>query len=47
MHSVYKLRRFFVMTYLPESIEEFINSKGEKKRNEMIAEAAVKMLDIV
>ncbi len=47
MHSVYRLRRFFVMTYLPESIEEFINSKGEHKGNEMIAEAAVKMLEIV
>ncbi len=47
MHSVYKGRRFYVMTYLPESIEEFIKSKEEHKRNEMIAEAAVKMLDIV
>ncbi len=47
MNSSYKLRRFFVMTYLPESIDDLIKSKGEHKRNEMLAEAAVKMLDIV
>lgn len=28
MHSFYKGRRFFVMTYLPESINDFINSRG-------------------
>ena len=47
MHSSYKLRRFFVMTYLPESIEDLVKSKGELKRNEMLSETAVKMLDAV
>ena len=26
MHSFYKGRRFFVMTYLPQSLEELVNS---------------------
>jgi hypothetical protein len=26
MHSSYKLRRFFVMTYLPQSIEDLVKS---------------------
>ena len=43
MHSSYKLRRFFVMTYLPESIEDLVKSKGELRRNEMLAETAEKM----
>jgi len=47
MHSSYKLRRFFVMTYLPESIEDLVKSKGELKRNEMLSDTAVKMLDAV
>jgi hypothetical protein len=47
MHSSYKLRRFFVMTYLPESIEDLVKSKGELRRNEMLAETAVKMLEAV
>ncbi len=47
MHSTYNLRSFCVMTYLPESIEELVKSKGEYKRSEMLAELAVKMLDVV
>jgi serine/threonine protein kinase len=47
MHSFYKSRRFFVMSYLPESIDDFIKSKGEKEKNRMITEAAMKMFDNV
>ena len=35
------------MTYLPDSIEDYIKSQGKDKRNEMLAETAVKMLDVV
>jgi serine/threonine protein kinase len=35
------------MTYLPESIEDLVKSKGELRRNEMLAETAVKMLEAV
>jgi serine/threonine protein kinase len=47
MHSFNKGRRFFVMTYLPESIDDLVNSKGPEKKDEMILEVAVKMLDAV
>jgi serine/threonine protein kinase len=46
-HSFYKSRRFFVMTYLPESIEDLLKSKGEDKRNMMIPEVAIKMLNAI
>ena len=35
------------MNYLPESLEDLLKSKGEQKKNEMLAETAVKMLDVV
>jgi serine/threonine protein kinase len=47
MHSFYKGRRFFAMTYLPESIEDFLRSKGEEKRDEMMTEVAIKMLNVI
>jgi hypothetical protein len=47
MHGSHKSRSFIVMNYLPESIEDFLKSKGEHKRNEMLAETAVKMLNVV
>jgi hypothetical protein len=37
MHSFHKGRRFFVMKYLPESLEDLIKSKGEEKKNELLA----------
>ena len=33
MHSFYKGRRFFVMQYLPESLEDLIKSQGEEKKD--------------
>ncbi len=47
MHSFHRGRRFFVMKYLPESLEDLIKSKGEGKREEMLASTAVKMLEVV
>jgi eukaryotic-like serine/threonine-protein kinase len=47
MHSFNKGRRFFVMTYLPHSIEDLVNSKGAEMKEEMTLKAAVKMLDAV
>ena len=43
MHSFHKGRRFFVMKYLPHSLEELINSVGEEKakRDKMLASTAV------
>jgi serine/threonine protein kinase len=47
MHGSHKSRSFLVMNYLPESIEDLLKSKGEHKRNEMLAETAVQMLDVI
>ncbi len=49
MHSFHKGRRFFVMKYLPQSLEELINSAGEDKdkRDKMLASTAVQMLEVV
>lgn len=33
MHSFYKSRRFFVMSYLPHSIDDLVNSKGAEKKD--------------
>ena len=41
MHSFHKGRRYFVMKYLPESLDDLIKSRGEEKRNEMLAKTAV------
>ena len=47
MHSFYKGRRFFVMTYLPHSINDLVNSKGPEHKEEMIYEVSVKMIEAV
>ncbi len=47
MHSFHRGRRFFVMTYLPESLNDLINSKGPERKDSMISDVAVKMLDAV
>jgi hypothetical protein len=47
MHSFHKGRRFFVMKYLPESLHDLIESKGEGMRDKMLASTAVKMLEVV
>ena len=44
LHSFYKGRRFFVMTYLPHSIDDLLMSKGPEMKDLMIAEVATKML---
>ena len=44
LHSFYKGRRFFVMTYLPQSIDDLLMSKGPEMKDLMIAEVATKML---
>lgn len=35
------------MDYLPESLSDFINSEGPENVEKMIAEVAVKMLDVL
>ena len=41
MHSFQNSRRFFVMTYLPQTINDLIMSKGPEKKDSMITEVAV------
>ena len=47
LHSFKDGRRYFVMDYLPESLEDLINSRGPDGKDEMLAEVAVKMLDVL
>jgi hypothetical protein len=47
LHSFYKGRRFFVMTYLPQSIDDLLMSKGAENKDLMISEVAIKMLTAV
>ena len=47
LDSCYRNRKFFVMSYLPESIDDFISSSGEIGKERMIIKAAVQMFDAV
>ena len=47
MHSFDNGRRFFVMEYLPDSLEDLVMSRGADHREEMLAIVSVKMLDVV
>lgn len=47
LHSFVNGRRYLIIDYLPESLEDLIMSRGENHKLEMIAIVAVKMIVVI